>query len=189
MEGSRVTLHFLYTVFFFCQVVCHPVGPALPLLWSFFPPVFQASVLPGSLGLLPSASLNEGSFGLYEPIHGSAPDIAGVELLGGAVKVSMCSPASSKFALGRPPGLVNSVIVFMHSNMFRSDLRVVEHHRPATAFSILLLSMGCHLTRSDKAVKPNTRCGQFAPAQNQQHTTESTLDCPLSKTQIHLRCP
>jgi 3-isopropylmalate dehydrogenase len=37
----------------------------------------QASVLAGSLGMLPSASLNEGSYGLYEPIHGSAPDIAG----------------------------------------------------------------------------------------------------------------
>eukprot|EP00667_Euglena_gracilis_P011832 EG_transcript_12096 len=37
----------------------------------------EASVLPGSLGLLPSASLNEGTYGLYEPIHGSAPDIAG----------------------------------------------------------------------------------------------------------------
>ncbi|MDY0018950.1 MAG: 3-isopropylmalate dehydrogenase [Anaerolineae bacterium] len=37
----------------------------------------EASVLVGSLGMLPSASLGEGSFGLYEPIHGSAPDIAG----------------------------------------------------------------------------------------------------------------
>jgi 3-isopropylmalate dehydrogenase len=37
----------------------------------------EASVLAGSLGMLPSASLNEGRFGLYEPIHGSAPDIAG----------------------------------------------------------------------------------------------------------------
>lgn len=37
----------------------------------------EASVLTGSLGLLPSASLGEGSLGLYEPIHGSAPDIAG----------------------------------------------------------------------------------------------------------------
>ena len=37
----------------------------------------EAAVLAGSLGLLPSASLGEGSFGLYEPIHGSAPDIAG----------------------------------------------------------------------------------------------------------------
>ncbi len=37
----------------------------------------EASVLTGSLGLLPSASLGEGNLGLYEPIHGSAPDIAG----------------------------------------------------------------------------------------------------------------
>lgn len=34
-------------------------------------------MLAGSMGMLPSASLNEGSIGLYEPIHGSAPDIAG----------------------------------------------------------------------------------------------------------------
>jgi len=37
----------------------------------------EASVLAGSMGLLPSASLGDGRCGLYEPIHGSAPDIAG----------------------------------------------------------------------------------------------------------------
>ncbi len=37
----------------------------------------EASVLAGSMGMLPSASLGEGTVGLYEPIHGSAPDIAG----------------------------------------------------------------------------------------------------------------
>jgi 3-isopropylmalate dehydrogenase len=37
----------------------------------------EASVLAGSMGLLPSASLGDGRIGLYEPIHGSAPDIAG----------------------------------------------------------------------------------------------------------------
>jgi len=37
----------------------------------------EASMLAGSLGLLPSASLGSGTLGLYEPIHGSAPDIAG----------------------------------------------------------------------------------------------------------------
>lgn len=37
----------------------------------------EAAVLGGSLGVLPSASLGEGSLGVYEPIHGSAPDIAG----------------------------------------------------------------------------------------------------------------
>ena len=34
-------------------------------------------MLPGSIGLLPSASLGTGGVGLYEPIHGSAPDLAG----------------------------------------------------------------------------------------------------------------
>jgi len=37
----------------------------------------EASMLTGSIGMLPSASLNARGFGLYEPIHGSAPDIAG----------------------------------------------------------------------------------------------------------------
>ena len=40
----------------------------------------EASVLAGSLGVLPSASVGAGSLGLYEPIHGSAPDIAGKRL-------------------------------------------------------------------------------------------------------------
>jgi 3-isopropylmalate dehydrogenase len=38
----------------------------------------EASMLAGSLGMLPSASLGDTSRGLYEPIHGSAPDIAGL---------------------------------------------------------------------------------------------------------------
>jgi 3-isopropylmalate dehydrogenase len=37
----------------------------------------EAAVLVGSMGMLPSASIGEGKAGLYEPIHGSAPDIAG----------------------------------------------------------------------------------------------------------------
>lgn len=37
----------------------------------------EASMIAGSIGMLPSASLAQGNFGMYEPIHGSAPDIAG----------------------------------------------------------------------------------------------------------------
>ncbi len=40
----------------------------------------EASMLTGSIGMLPSASLDENNKGLYEPIHGSAPDIAGKDL-------------------------------------------------------------------------------------------------------------
>lgn len=40
----------------------------------------EASQITGSIGMLPSASLGDGSRGLYEPIHGSAPDIAGQDI-------------------------------------------------------------------------------------------------------------
>ncbi len=40
----------------------------------------EAAMLTGSIGMLSSASMGEGSYGLYEPVHGSAPDIAGQEL-------------------------------------------------------------------------------------------------------------
>ena len=40
----------------------------------------QASMLSGSIGMLPSASLDENNKGMYEPIHGSAPDIAGKDI-------------------------------------------------------------------------------------------------------------
>jgi 3-isopropylmalate dehydrogenase len=40
----------------------------------------EASMLAGSMGMLPSASLGDSAPGLYEPIHGSAPDIAGKDL-------------------------------------------------------------------------------------------------------------
>ncbi|MCG6926674.1 MAG: 3-isopropylmalate dehydrogenase [Acidobacteria bacterium] len=53
----------------------------------------EASVLVGSMGMLPSASLNEETPGLYEPIHGSAPDIAGKGIanpVGMILSAAMC---------------------------------------------------------------------------------------------------
>ncbi len=47
----------------------------------------EAAMLTGSLGMLPSASLGESGPGLFEPVHGSAPDIAGT---GGRTR-SRCS--------------------------------------------------------------------------------------------------
>lgn len=40
----------------------------------------EASMLTGSIGMMPSASLSSGKLGMYEPIHGSAPDIAGMDM-------------------------------------------------------------------------------------------------------------
>ncbi len=61
------------------RLVTHPASFDVVVTENMFGDILtdEASVLSGSLGLLPSASLGQGRRGLYEPIHGSAPDIAG----------------------------------------------------------------------------------------------------------------
>jgi 3-isopropylmalate dehydrogenase len=51
----------------------------------------EASMLAASLGMLPSASLGAGTRGLYEPIHGSAPDIAGKGIANPVATIASCS--------------------------------------------------------------------------------------------------
>jgi 3-isopropylmalate dehydrogenase len=65
----------------------------------------EASVLAGSLGMLPSASLGErrtehGTFGLYEPIHGSAPDIVGRDLAN-PIGTILSTAMLARWSLGR----------------------------------------------------------------------------------------
>ncbi|MEM1205693.1 MAG: 3-isopropylmalate dehydrogenase [Acidobacteriota bacterium] len=62
------------------DLVRQPAGIDVLLAGNLFGDILSdlAAVLAGSLGLLPSASLGEGSLGLYEPVHGSAPDLAGL---------------------------------------------------------------------------------------------------------------
>ncbi|GIV14777.1 MAG: 3-isopropylmalate dehydrogenase [Armatimonadota bacterium] len=61
------------------QLIRHPRQFDVILTENMFGDILsdEAAMLTGSLGMLPSASLGEGTFGLYEPVHGSAPDIAG----------------------------------------------------------------------------------------------------------------
>jgi 3-isopropylmalate dehydrogenase len=68
----------------------------------------EVSMLAGSLGMLPSASLGTTSRGLYEPIHGSAPDIAGK-------------------GLANPCGMIASVALLLrHSLHLDEEARAVE---------------------------------------------------------------
>ncbi len=61
------------------QLVIHPEQFDVIVTGNMFGDILsdEASMLTGSIGMLPSASLGSGSLGLYEPVHGSAPDIAG----------------------------------------------------------------------------------------------------------------
>jgi 3-isopropylmalate dehydrogenase len=60
----------------------------------------EASMLTGSIGLLPSASLNAGGLGLFEPIHGSAPDIAGKGVANPLAQI-LSAAMMFKYSLGR----------------------------------------------------------------------------------------
>ena len=51
----------------------------------------EASMITGSIGMLPSASLKEDNFGMYEPIHGSAPDIAGLDKANPIATILSCA--------------------------------------------------------------------------------------------------
>ena len=61
----------------------------------------QASMLTGSIGMLPSASLNAANFGLYEPIHGSAPDIAGKDIANPLATI-LSAAMMLRFSLNNP---------------------------------------------------------------------------------------
>jgi 3-isopropylmalate dehydrogenase len=63
------------------QLVKDPAGFDVVLTENMFGDILsdEASMITGSIGMLPSASLNDTRFGLYEPSHGSAPDIAGTD--------------------------------------------------------------------------------------------------------------
>jgi 3-isopropylmalate dehydrogenase len=78
-QYAEVSLDHALVDSFAMYLMTHPAKLDVVVTENMFGDILsdQASVLAGSLGMLPSASLNAGKFGVYEPIHGSAPDIAG----------------------------------------------------------------------------------------------------------------
>ncbi len=78
-EYSDITLEHLYVDNAAMQLIVRPTQFDVILCENMFGDILsdEASVITGSIGMLPSASLNASGFGLYEPSGGSAPDIAG----------------------------------------------------------------------------------------------------------------
>ena len=78
LEYPDVRLEHLYVDYAAMRLVTHPASIDVLLTENLFGDILsdEAGVLAGSLGLLPSASIGDGP-GLFEPVHGSAPDIAG----------------------------------------------------------------------------------------------------------------
>ena len=79
-DYPEVELNYLYVDNAAMQIVKDPCQFDVIVTSNIFGDILsdEASMVTGSIGMLPSASLGEGTLGMYEPIHGSAPDIAGM---------------------------------------------------------------------------------------------------------------
>lgn len=78
-EYKDISLNHMYVDNAAMQLVINPKQFDVILTGNMFGDIIsdEASMITGSIGMLPSASLGDNNFGMYEPIHGSAPDIAG----------------------------------------------------------------------------------------------------------------
>src|SRR6056297_123481 len=78
-EYKDIDLNHMYVDNGAMQMVVNPKQFDVILTGNMFGDILsdEGSIITGSLGMLPSASLGEGDLGMYEPVHGSAPDIAG----------------------------------------------------------------------------------------------------------------
>lgn len=81
-EYPEVTVNHMYVDNAAMQLVRNPRQFDVILTENMFGDILsdEASQITGSIGMLPSASLRSDKFGMYEPIHGSAPDIAGMDI-------------------------------------------------------------------------------------------------------------
>ncbi|HTY57693.1 MAG TPA: 3-isopropylmalate dehydrogenase [Bacteroidota bacterium] len=92
------------------RLISNPAGFDVLVTENMFGDILtdEASVLAGSMGLLPSASIGDGGPGLYEPIHGSAPDIAGK-------------------GIANPVGaILSAALLLRHSLRLEEEARAVE---------------------------------------------------------------
>ncbi|HEX2334670.1 MAG TPA: 3-isopropylmalate dehydrogenase [Burkholderiales bacterium] len=89
----------------------------------------EASMLTGSIGMLPSASLNERGKGLYEPIHGSAPDIAGKGIANPLATI-LSAALMLRHSLGQPAAADR--IEKAVSTVLQAGLRTADIHTDGT---------------------------------------------------------
>ena len=95
------------------HLVSHPSRFDVILTANLFGDILtdEASMIVGSLGVIPSASLSDGRVGMYEPIHGSAPDIAGLDKANPvAMILSAAMMLRTGFGLGEEADAVETAV-------------------------------------------------------------------------------
>ena len=87
----------------------------------------EASMLTGSIGMLPSASLDANGKGLYEPIHGSAPDIAGKDLANPLATI-LSAAMMLRYSLGQDEAAGRIEAAVQH--VLKAGYRTADIHEP-----------------------------------------------------------
>ncbi len=125
-EYIDVTLEHMYVDNCAMQIVRNPKQFDVILTENTFGDILsdEAAIITGSIGMLPSASLGETKKGLYEPIHGSAPDIAGQNIANPiATILSVALMFRYSFDLENEAKLIeNSVRKILSLGYFTKDL-------------------------------------------------------------------
>jgi len=113
------------------QLVRHPKQFDVIVTGNMFGDILsdEASMLTGSIGMLPSAALDERGKGLYEPIHGSAPDIAG-QGVANPLATILSAALMLRYSLGQPQSAAR--IDYAVKRVLKEGLRTADIHTPGT---------------------------------------------------------
>lgn len=133
-EYPEVSLNHFYVDNAAMQIVRDPKQFDVILTSNLFGDILsdEASQVTGSIGMLPSASLGEGSFGMYEPIHGSAPDIAGQDKANPmATILSAAMMLRYTFGLGKEADAIENAV----RNVLADGLRTGDIAKPGEKIS------------------------------------------------------
>ncbi len=127
-EFPDVRLEHLYVDFAAMRLVAEPARIDVLLTENLFGDILsdEAAVLAGSLGLLPSASIGDGP-GLFEPVHGSAPDIAG---RGVANPIGAIASAAMLLRYGLKQHEAATVVEQAVAGVLKAGLRTADLARP-----------------------------------------------------------
>lgn len=124
-EYPDITLDFMFVDNAAMQVILQPANFDVVLTENMFGDIItdEASVITGSIGLLPSASVGDGT-ALFEPIHGSAPQIAGKNIANPFATILSLAMMMDHFGLEKSAEDIRNIVsVALESGMVTGDIK------------------------------------------------------------------
>jgi 3-isopropylmalate dehydrogenase len=126
-----ITLDFMFVDNAAMQIILQPSNFDVVLTENMFGDIItdEASVITGSIGMLPSASVGDGT-ALFEPIHGSAPQIAGKDIANPLATILSLAMMMDHFGLGKSAEDIRNIVSdALESGMVTGDIKPKDPKR------------------------------------------------------------